>query len=575
MAYNLSTSDGSVLINIPDGQFDTSTSLTLSGPNAVGYGQFLNQNLLSLLNNFASNTAPSGTSQLGQLYYNKGTQILEVFTPQGYVSVAGVTVSFTQPANPKASDRWFNTNTGQFYLFDGTNWELIGPVYTRSQGISGAIPATLNDHSVTNNTHNVLQLQFGNTVIATISGESSSYIPADSNNNLIPGFPIINTGITFNNNLANVVINSNLVGNVFGNVVGSLTGNVLATTVAATTLTGNLVGTHYGAVTGTFSGNASGNFTGVVTATQANIATANITNLSSSSVQISSGNVTGLTNLSTANGTITTLSTSGITATSGQITGLSNINATAGTVTTLNSTNLQTSTATAQTANITTLTVGNVSATTSVTTNFSTGNAQITGGNVSAFSLSSTNSQVSGNLTVSSVFSTNTVGVSTSLINLYVNNTSANVIRAATIGNTGATLTGTLTSASQTNITGVGTITTGAWQANVVAPAYGGTGINNGLNTLTLASSYTLNQPLSIGAGPSFVGTYFTGYAPNLSVTNANVAVVANTLNTGSGFTVTQSGNKLMFKYNGNAVCSVDSAGNAIFAGNVTGFATP
>jgi hypothetical protein len=210
-----------------------------------------------------------------------------------------------------------------------------------------------------------------------------------------------------------------------------------------------------------------------------------------------------------------------------------------------------------------------------VVTNFSSGNAQITGGNASVFSVSSTNSQVTGNLTVSSVFSTNTVGVTTSLQSLYVGTATAGVIHAATIGNTGATLTGTIATASQPNITGVGTIGTGAWQANIISPIYGGTGVNNGNNTLTLTSSYTLNQPLATGAGPSFVGTYFTGYAPSLSVANANVAVVANTLNTGSGFTVTQSGNKLMFKYNGNAVCSVDSAGNAIFAGNVTGFATP
>ena len=54
MSYNITTSDGTVNITIPDGGFDNSTSLTLAGPNAVGYGQYLDQNLLSLLSNFAS-----------------------------------------------------------------------------------------------------------------------------------------------------------------------------------------------------------------------------------------------------------------------------------------------------------------------------------------------------------------------------------------------------------------------------------------------------------------------------------------------------------------------------------------
>ena len=61
MAYTLTTSDGSVTITIPDGEFNTTTGLTFSGPNAVGYGQSLDQNLLTLLDNFASNSSPSGT----------------------------------------------------------------------------------------------------------------------------------------------------------------------------------------------------------------------------------------------------------------------------------------------------------------------------------------------------------------------------------------------------------------------------------------------------------------------------------------------------------------------------------
>jgi hypothetical protein len=41
------------------------------------------------------------------------------------------------------------------------------------------------------------------------------------------------------------------------------------------------------------------------------------------------------------------------------------------------------------------------------------------------------------------------------------------------------------------SLTSVGTIGTGVWQGTIVGPTYGGTGVNNGANTLTLAGSVT------------------------------------------------------------------------------------
>ncbi|CAB4242142.1 hypothetical protein UFOVP222_27 [uncultured Caudovirales phage] len=41
------------------------------------------------------------------------------------------------------------------------------------------------------------------------------------------------------------------------------------------------------------------------------------------------------------------------------------------------------------------------------------------------------------------------------------------------------------------SLTSVGTIGTGTWQGTVVAPTYGGTGVNNGSNTLTIAGNVT------------------------------------------------------------------------------------
>jgi hypothetical protein len=46
MAYTILKSDGTVLTTIADGLLYKTTSLGLPGPNFVGYGQILNENMV-------------------------------------------------------------------------------------------------------------------------------------------------------------------------------------------------------------------------------------------------------------------------------------------------------------------------------------------------------------------------------------------------------------------------------------------------------------------------------------------------------------------------------------------------
>jgi hypothetical protein len=57
--------------------------------------------------------------------------------------------------------------------------------------------------------------------------------------------------------------------------------------------------------------------------------------------------------------------------------------------------------------------------------------------------------------------------------------------------NSGGTVTVLAATAGTTNITTLGTVTTGTWNATVIQPTYGGTGVNNGSSTLTLAGNVT------------------------------------------------------------------------------------
>ena len=415
MSYTILNSDGTtVLTTIADGTADTSaTGLTLPGPNYVGYCLALNENLVKLLENFASNVAPQTTNVQGQLWFDKFNQTLNIFTNQGYAPVSGTTVSGTPPLIAKDGDIWFNNNTNQQFLYNAGQFNLVGPQYTKAEGVSGAIPVVVNDGVTTGVTHNILQMQFGNTIIATFSSDLS-FVPSPA----MPGFPNINQGITLNDTLTNASLNSNLVGNVIGNVIGNLTGNVIATT-----LVGNLTGN----VTGNVISNAiATNILSSTTATSTYLtaSTASVGNLTTANAQITGGNIIGdlygsfvtlqSTNFSTGNAQIT----------AGNVTNLINLSAdsyigSTANITNIVNTNLSTSNAQIISGNITGIT--NLSTTYEHATNFSTGNAQITAGSITGLTTLSGQSAVfnnlttanlsinSGNLTLTNLVSTNII----------------------------------------------------------------------------------------------------------------------------------------------------------------------
>ena len=78
MPYNLSLSNNNLLTTLEDGQINTSSStLTLIGKNYPGYGTFLNENFIQLLEHFASGSSPSNPLP-GQLWWDTTNAILKV-----------------------------------------------------------------------------------------------------------------------------------------------------------------------------------------------------------------------------------------------------------------------------------------------------------------------------------------------------------------------------------------------------------------------------------------------------------------------------------------------------------------
>jgi hypothetical protein len=89
------------------------------------------------------------------------------------------------------------------------------------------------------------------------------------------------------------------------------------------------------------------------------------------------------------------------------------------------------------------------------------------------------------------------------------------------------------------SLTSVGTITSGTWNGSVVGPAYGGTGVNNGVNTLTLAGNVShagaYTQTFTATANTSVTlpttGTLAT-LAGSETLTNKTISFGSNTITT-------------------------------------------
>ena len=78
MAYTINRTDGTIVTTITDGTSDNTTSLTLFGKSFSGFGEGLNENLIKLLENSSSTSAPSAPLK-GELWFDNNTNNLKVY----------------------------------------------------------------------------------------------------------------------------------------------------------------------------------------------------------------------------------------------------------------------------------------------------------------------------------------------------------------------------------------------------------------------------------------------------------------------------------------------------------------
>lgn len=163
----------------------------------------------------------------------------------------------------------------------------------------------------------------------------------------------------------------------------------------------------------------------------------------------------------------------------------------------------------------------------------------------------------------------------TTTINQLLYSSSANTIAGLTTANNGVLITSgtgvpsissTLPSAVQGNITSLGTIASGTWNGSLITGTYGGTGVNNGSNTITLAGNL-----ITSGAFPLTLTTTATtnvtlptsGTLVNTSVTTLSSLSSIGTITSG-----TWNGSTIGVTYGGTGMTSATAY--AVLCGGTT-----
>jgi microcystin-dependent protein len=174
MPYTVNYTDtinkGSIVVE--DNTLNDETSLMLPGRNTTAYGQAIAEDLLHLLENFASPNAPERPVE-GQLWYDTTQNVdqLKVYDGTNWVASGGLKKASAEPAvvNSNAGDLWVNTESQQLYLFTGSTWVLVGPDFSDGLLTGAAAQSIVGTDDIT---YSVLSIKVKDKPVAIVSSQA-------------------------------------------------------------------------------------------------------------------------------------------------------------------------------------------------------------------------------------------------------------------------------------------------------------------------------------------------------------------------------------------------------------------
>jgi hypothetical protein len=228
MAYTINLTDGTIFAVIPDGTINTSSSMTLIGKNYAGYGDFLDENFMRLLENGSNTTAP-GAPLVGQLWWDKTSNVLKIYNGTVFKTISAATASSSPPTSNVTGDLWFNTVAQTLNVYDanGNAFITVGPSFVNNTGV---VSANIVDNA--SQPHSVIEMVVGNVVVGIVSKDPAftPLSPITGFSNIAPGFNLTTGNSSIFNGTAN---NSSRLGNLLSSQFlrsdtnGTLTGNLV------------------------------------------------------------------------------------------------------------------------------------------------------------------------------------------------------------------------------------------------------------------------------------------------------------------------------------------------------------
>jgi hypothetical protein len=225
MAYTINLTDGTIFATIADGTINTGSSMILVGKNYAGYGEFLDENFIHLLENGA-NSVPPGAPLTGQLWWDKTNSLMKVYTGTTFKTISAATASATAPTNNVVGDIWWDTTNLQMKVWNGAGFTLVGPASSAGQGTSGAVVDTVTDNVSVD--HVVIKM-FVNDVVVAIISKDATFTPQVA----LAGFATIGPGMQMSTTVPNAIFRGTATNaTLFGEIptTGFLRANVNATT---------------------------------------------------------------------------------------------------------------------------------------------------------------------------------------------------------------------------------------------------------------------------------------------------------------------------------------------------------
>ena len=203
--YSIRNTRGQIIANVADTTLDTTTAVYLVGRNYSGYGIYLNDNSVRLMENFAANTAPTGPLE-GQIWYDTGNDRMKWWDGVTWKQIQSTEVAGTNPTSVgrQDGDMWYDIAAEQLKVWNASpsgnvslaRWDTIGPQYSAGTPKSGVFVETIYDTGMV--PHYVL-VSYANGSIVTILNPDAEFTPTPAN--VVLGFDTIKRGLQMTGNV--------------------------------------------------------------------------------------------------------------------------------------------------------------------------------------------------------------------------------------------------------------------------------------------------------------------------------------------------------------------------------------